>query len=1012
MGLIENEALLPGTLTEVTSEYSYGYDTSQFGTTESIVIVGTAFHGPTGAAIAIYSPEHAEYMFGKGYDSNTKKEATLVPAIKDAYEKGCRTIYAVRVSGENAEKDYEFAVDSSLRLRMKAAFPTNDAKEYFLVYDNTAGAEKLKFYKPANRATIVEKRLGLVEAENAVLVNTIELANDYSLDSNSELSEVIDLLNDHQYNNVLRLSIVDESGVEVTTSSEEARLLTLGALLPGLYTIGRSNSICTPVTTLDYKLCIEDEDKPFKSFDGVVYKQIILNTDVSSDYPVFSASHAPLKEILNEVAIFTSAPFDFLETQGLVDRAFEKDNTDYEEVAISNFELYKKLGSGYATTAYAERRVKKDATGKVIKELAPRVKETPLTDANRVQEIPDGIYSVIQNLSTDYRVLAGVGADEEIKDRVPRAKDFQVVSPISANVFSSMIKATPIVNEDAIDNDFVKSYKFEIHEVEEEDTMTASIDSVYTDEVMEVLPLLSYTTQDELDKIKKMNIENGTRTLVKDNGTGKVNLFIYDENNGYRKFSNALLENKLVISDGKIYKGIATDGVVDFQEVAVGDDGFEVQTGETTSVKYQFVLGENNAHVYVFEVLAANLTQTVYADPAALAAGKVVTPLGDAETMFSENEEKTVIYAQSNYFEMNPVIVRSAYMDNLTIEELVEMLNGHSALNHIFTFDMTEAGMKEKDSYLSEIAEITAPDVENPATGEIAVVLFHESVELKEDREIVYNYSQYIPYKTSDNFARQLAQHATYTTLKTGTTHGVIGLKLQGDKSLKGVKAREERLMELDFDLHAKTKQGKPMIGRNSEPYPIGDNVSITEFQSDFIDEDNSKFTMNGAAAYAGMVTVLSKDQSSTNQPIALRSVNYTYSNYQLSRLTQAGFVTVKDTVTNGLVITDGVTMAQADDPMRRLSVKRVLSEVTKIIRAAGDPFIGKPNNDSNRNSLQTAIKSGLESIKGVLIDGYRFTLNTDRNTQKYSYIDIDYAIRPVYEIREIRNRITVQDEI
>ena len=33
----------------------------------------------------------------------------------------------------------------------------------------------------------------------------------------------------------------------------------------------------------------------------------------------------------------------------------------------------------------------------------------------------------------------------------------------------------------------------------------------------------------------------------------------------------------------------------------------------------------------------------------------------------------------------------------------------------------------------------------------------------------------YIPYRTVDNFARQLAQHCTYTELKTGPTHGFIG---------------------------------------------------------------------------------------------------------------------------------------------------------------------------------------------------------------------------------------------
>ena len=41
-----------------------------------------------------------------------------------------------------------------------------------------------------------------------------------------------------------------------------------------------------------------------------------------------------------------------------------------------------------------------------------------------------------------------------------------------------------------------------------------------------------------------------------------------------------------------------------------------------------------------------------------------------------------------------------------------------------------------------------------------------------------------IPFRTTDNFARQLAQHCTYTELKTTPTHGVIGTKRMASTSL------------------------------------------------------------------------------------------------------------------------------------------------------------------------------------------------------------------------------------
>ena len=85
-----------------------------------------------------------------------------------------------------------------------------------MVYDNTEGDEKIKIYKPADRATIVEKMQGLVESENSVLVTEIRLNRDYGMTKDSMLTDLIRTVNEHAFNNVLRLSIVDEAGADVT----------------------------------------------------------------------------------------------------------------------------------------------------------------------------------------------------------------------------------------------------------------------------------------------------------------------------------------------------------------------------------------------------------------------------------------------------------------------------------------------------------------------------------------------------------------------------------------------------------------------------------------------------------------------------------------------------------------------------------------------------------------------------------------------------------------------------
>ena len=117
MSVFENDYDLPGVYMDVLPDYSYGYDTSLFGTTDPVLIIGTAFNGPNnGQPLEVYSKEHASYMFGKVYDSEKQQESNLVAGIHDAWDRGCRTIYACRVGGKDMYKDFNFRVDVGYKL--------------------------------------------------------------------------------------------------------------------------------------------------------------------------------------------------------------------------------------------------------------------------------------------------------------------------------------------------------------------------------------------------------------------------------------------------------------------------------------------------------------------------------------------------------------------------------------------------------------------------------------------------------------------------------------------------------------------------------------------------------------------------------------------------------------------------------------------------------------------------------------------------------------------------------
>ena len=168
-------------------------------------------------------------------------------------------------------------------------------------------------------------------------------------------------------------------------------------------------------------------------------------------------------------------------------------------------------------------------------------------------------------------------------------------------------------------------------------------------------------------------------------------------------------------------------------------------------------------------------------------------------------------------------------------------------------------------------------------------------------------------------------------------------------------------------------------------------------------------YVSNGAAGYAGMVSTLAADRSSTNQPINIPNLAFELSNYQLSRLTGKGIVTCKRT-TKGLVITDGITMAPVDEAYRRLSTTKVINVVDRSLREVIEPFIGLQDNLATINSLNTAITSVLNKLKENLISYYEFRIVPDQASSRLGTIRIQYVIIPTNEIKKVENTVSVRE--
>lgn len=952
-GIFDNDLILPGVITEIIPDYAQDYDTSSFGTTESVTIIGTAFNGPVGRVTPIFSPEHAKYIFGDSFDPTTRREASLVAEIYDAWERGCRTIYGIRVSGKEIYKDYSFATETKLKLRVSGIFPSNDNKEVYMNFTANQAANgevgSIKIYKPADRSNMKEKMQGLVLNQNQMLVTEVKLSG-YGITKDSRLVDVINIVNGAENNNVIRLAIVNEDGADVTTSSKEAQSLSVGVMFPGVYTIGRDKATAEVTVKTEVGYVLSSEAKPHANYQEAIWKELVVNTDVSTSYPIYAKSNGELNTLLG--AVTTDAAGEWLKAIGVIDKIAEKDKVDYEEAELDEFDLYQRLGSGFAQTAKIIEVKGNDGRVKGYKVTVP-----DSNDENRVVSIPDGIYSMLENHSTNYTVMSNATAETKVSGKLPRKDAFK---KRKAGVINLKDNGTNVIELTAkIDSrDFSEATKYSVEVISVEEGLDQA----------EVLANLA--TDVKYERIATVSEEESNNIKFPE-GT---NVMVYEDTR-----ADELVVNRAMADVTFTLKTVQNGVLVDADEkgnfiVDVEDKLYAVEYGAEMAryrikavVEDTYVIGTNGDLANVYKVLADNELEPV----------AILGQIANREL----EEDYTICFVE---ILANKAVVKvfSTEAQWMNYDELVGKLNEDSVFSELFT------------------AVAYTPDVE------VAAKLVGEGVD---KGDTYYDTTMYIPYTTTDNFARHLAQHCTYTSLKTYPTHGIIGCSKLNGVNLATVADRVNEILALDLDLYAKRPNGNNMLNNNNVPHPIGRCISVPFMQYTVTTGNGYNYVSNGAAGYAGMVSTLAADRSSTNQPINIPNLAFELSNYQLSKLTGKGVVTCKRT-TQGLVITDGITMAPVDSAYRRLSTTKVINVVDRSLREVIEPFIGLQDNLATINSLNTAITSVLNKLKESLINYYEFKIVTDQASSRLGIIKINYTIIPTNEIKEVRNTVSVQE--
>ena len=565
-------------------------------------------------------------------------------------------------------------------------------------------------------------------------------------------------------------------------------------------------------------------------------------------------------------------------------------------------------------------------------------------DPNRVLEIPDGVYSMLENHSTDYTVMANANAETKISGKLPRKEAFK---KRKAGVIELKDLGTPVIELTAkIDErDFSEALKYKIEVVSLEEGVNAKeiLDNLSTENKYE--RIMALTEAQALD----VKLPNGTKVMITD-ASGMDNTF------------------KLKI----VKDGILTDSdeaghfIIEKDEKLIAihfTSQYEVEVIEEGKT----IIGTNYEIANIYKATEEGALEPVCA-------------LSQVSLLDAE-EDYTVCFVERIGNEV-AVKIFSTETQWMSYDELAQKLNEDEIFSELF------------------VAVAMTPDVE------VATLLTAEG---EDKANTFYDTSMYVAYTTTDNFARHLAQHCLYTSLKTYPTHGIMGCGKLNGVNLTTVAEKVNQILELDLDLYAKKGNGNNMLNNNNVPHPIGRCLSVPFMQYTVTTGNGYNYVSNGAAGYAGMVSTLAADRSSTNQPIAIGNLAFELSNYQLSKLTGKGIVTCKKT-TQGLVITDGITMAPVDSAYRRLSTTKVINIVDKSLRNVIDPFIGLQDNLATKNSLNTAITSVLNKLKESLIKYYDFRIVTDPASERLGIIKINYTIIPTNEIKEVRNSVSVQE--
>jgi hypothetical protein len=168
----------------------------------------------------------------------------------------------------------------------------------------------------------------------------------------------------------------------------------------------------------------------------------------------------------------------------------------------------------------------------------------------------------------------------------------------------------------------------------------------------------------------------------------------------------------------------------------------------------------------------------------------------------------------------------------------------------------------------------------------------------------------------------------------------------------------------------------------------------------------------NGATTFAASLSRMASYVSPVNKTVFnITRLRYNATRTQLSNNSGTGVV---DRGVNAIILNfnkvpvyaEGLTFAPNVSDYVRVSTSRIVNEATLVVRQVCQKFIGEPSTMQVRNSMETAITSGLRGMQqlGALLDS-DFTVSYIPSENKAL---IDLVLTPAFELKTIEVSIAV----